>query len=65
MSQADTQVDCGCSTLFIVLIILKTFGVLNISWWWLIGPMIFFSGLGAVVGVAAVAIYILAKMLNK
>lgn len=50
MSSNSSSGGVGClSVIFIVLLILKLFGVINISWWWVCAPVI----LEAVIAIAA------------
>lgn len=65
MNNSDTKVNCGCSTLFIVLILLKLAGVLSISWWWLLGPALFITFLGTLVGVVALVVYAIGAAFEK
>jgi len=46
MVKSDRGVNCGCLFLFVSLIFLKIIGVLNLSWWWFIIPIIFLMLLG-------------------
>ena len=41
MSNSNSRGGIGlCSMIFIVLLILKLVGVISISWWWVISPLI-------------------------
>lgn len=42
-SSSSSGVGCG-TVIFIVLLILKLFGIINISWWWVFSPILI--GLG-------------------
>ena len=37
-----------CNVLFIILLILKIFGVINISWWWVFSPLIVGFAIGII-----------------
>ena len=37
-----------CNVLFIILLILKIFGVINISWWWVFSPLIIGFAIGII-----------------
>jgi hypothetical protein len=45
-----------CGVIFIVLLILKLFGVISISWWWVFSPLI----IGFVIGLFFLIILVLA-----
>lgn len=45
-----------CGVIFIVLLILKLFGVISISWWWVFSPLI----IGFVIGIFFLIILVLA-----
>ena len=41
MSSSNSGCCIGlCDLIFIVLLILKLFGVISISWWWVVSPLI-------------------------
>lgn len=44
-----------CDLIFIILLILKLFGVISISWWWVFSPLI----IGFVIGVICLIFLIL------
>ena len=44
-----------CGIIFIVLLILKLFGLISISWWWVFSPLI----IGFVIGLICLIILIL------
>lgn len=44
-----------CGVIFIILLILKLFGVISISWWWVFSPLI----IGFVIGLIFLIILIL------
>ena len=44
-----------CDLIFIILLILKLFGVISISWWWVFSPLI----IGFVIGLIFLIILIL------
>ena len=44
-----------CGVIFIILLILKLFGVISISWWWVFSPLI----IGFAIGVISLIILIL------
>ena len=44
-----------CGIIFIVLLILKLFGLISISWWWVFSPLI----IGFVIGIICLIILIL------
>ena len=44
-----------CGVIFIVLLILKLFGLISISWWWVFSPLI----IGFVIGLIFLIILIL------
>ena len=44
-----------CGIIFIVLLILKLFGLISISWWWVFSPLI----IGFVIGVICLIFLIL------
>lgn len=44
-----------CGVIFIILLILKLFGVISISWWWVFSPLI----IGFVIGIISLIILIL------
>ena len=44
-----------CGVIFIVLLILKLFGLISISWWWVFSPLI----IGFAIGVICLIILIL------
>lgn len=47
MSSSNSGCCIGlCDLIFIILLILKLFGVISISWWWVFSPLI----IGFVVG---------------
>lgn len=35
-----------CGVVFIILLILKLFGVISISWWWVFSPLLIGLGIG-------------------
>ena len=47
-----------CDLIFIILLILKLFGVISISWWWVFSPLI----IGFVIGLIFLIILILISM---
>ena len=48
MSNSNSGGGIGlCGIIFIVLLILKLFGLISISWWWVFSPLI----IGFVIGV--------------
>ena len=44
-----------CGIIFIVLLILKLFGLISISWWWVFSPLI----IGFAIGIISLIILIL------
>ena len=50
-----------CNVLFIILLILKIFGVINISWWWVFSPLI----VGFAIGIICLIIIILILLSKK
>lgn len=44
-----------CGVIFIILLILKLFGVISISWWWVFSPLI----IGFVIGILMVIMIII------
>ena len=41
MSNSSSSNDVGCMTvIFLILLILKLFGVISISWWWVFAPVL-------------------------
>ncbi len=44
-----------CGVIFIILLILKLFGVISISWWWVFSPLI----VGFVIGILMVILIII------
>lgn len=44
-----------CGVIFIILLILKLFGVISISWWWVFSPLI----IGFVIGILMVILIII------
>ena len=44
-----------CGVVFIILLILKLFGVISISWWWVFSPLI----IGFILGVLLLILMIL------
>lgn len=44
-----------CGVIFIILLILKLFGVISISWWWVFSPLI----IGFVIGVLMVILILI------
>ena len=44
-----------CGVIFIILLILKLFGVISISWWWVFSPLI----IGFAIGLISLIILIL------
>ena len=56
MSSSNSGGGIGlCGVIFIVLLILKLFGVISISWWWVFSPLI----IGFVIGLIFLIILIL------
>lgn len=56
MSNSNSGGGIGlCGVIFIVLLILKLFGVISISWWWVFSPII----IGFVIGVILLILLIL------
>lgn len=56
MSNSNSGGGIGlCGVIFIVLLILKLFGVISISWWWVFSPII----IGFVIGVIFLILLIL------
>ena len=47
-----------CGVIFIILLILKLFGVISISWWWVFSPLI----IGFAIGIICLIILILISM---
>ena len=39
-NNSSSGIGCG-GVIFIVLLILKLFGFINISWWWVFSPLLF------------------------
>ena len=37
-----------CGVIFIILLILKLFGVISISWWWVFSPLIVVFAIGII-----------------
>ena len=37
-----------CGVIFIILLILKLFGVISISWWWVFSPLIIGFAIGVI-----------------
>ena len=37
-----------CTAVFIILLILKLFGVISISWWWVFSPLIIGFAIGVI-----------------
>ena len=50
-----------CNVLFIILLILKLLGVINISWWWVFSPLI----VGFAIGIICLIIIILTLISKK
>ena len=44
-----------CGVIFIILLILKLFGVISISWWWVFSPLI----IGFVIGILMVILILI------
>ena len=44
-----------CGMIFIILLILKLFGVISISWWWVFSPLI----IGFVIGILMVILILI------
>ena len=44
-----------CGVIFIILLILKLFGVISISWWWVFSPLI----VGFVIGILMVILILI------
>ena len=44
-----------CGVIFIILLILKLFGVMSISWWWVFSPLI----IGFVIGILMVILILI------
>ena len=44
-----------CGVIFIILLILKLFGVISISWWWVFTPLI----IGFVIGILMVILILI------
>ena len=44
-----------CGIIFIILLILKLFGVISISWWWVFSPLI----IGFAIGIISLIVLIL------
>ena len=44
-----------CTVVFLILLILKLFGVISISWWWVFSPLI----IGFAIGLISIIILIL------
>ena len=56
MSNSNSGGGIGlCGIIFIVLLILKLFGLISISWWWVFSPII----IGFVIGLIFLIILIL------
>ena len=56
MSNSNSGGGIGlCGIIFIVLLILKLFGLISISWWWVFSPLI----IGFVIGVICLIFLIL------
>lgn len=57
MSNSNSGGGIGlCGVIFIVLLILKLFGVISISWWWVFSPLI----IGFIIGLLLLILLILA-----
>ena len=56
MSNSNSGGGIGlCGVIFIILLILKLFGVISISWWWVFSPLT----IGFAIGVICLIILIL------
>lgn len=49
MSSSNSGGGIGlCGVIFIILLILKLFGVISISWWWVFSPLIIGFAIGVI-----------------
>lgn len=49
MSSSNSGGGIGlCGVIFIILLILKLFGVISISWWWVFSPLIIGFAIGLI-----------------
>ena len=56
MSSSNSGGGIGlCGVIFIILLILKLFGVISISWWWVFSPLI----IGFVIGILMVILILI------
>ena len=55
-SNSNSEGGIGlCGVIFIILLILKLFGVISISWWWVFSPLI----IGFVIGILMVILILI------
>jgi hypothetical protein len=54
-SNAGSGVSVG-TVIFLILLILKLFGVINISWWWVFSPLLIGLGITIILAILFVLI---------